>query len=307
MNTQLIALQNTFQPSKLTMIQDSWLKDQGIELWLKRDDLIHPIISGNKWRKLKYCLEHALTLNTDTLVSMGGAYSNHLHALAYAGKQLGLKTKGIIRGEQINPTNPTVRDLLDWGMELTYVSRSDYRELRAIKDGQAFPNLTPGTYWIPEGGASRFALQGVAELVSEISLDFDVFCVPCGTGTTLAGLLTRPMQPTRILGFAALKNASFLINEVEQLLTQPTCNEWSINLDYHCGGFAKVTPELRQFIQIFEKTTGILLDPVYTGKMLYGIYDLIQRGYFTAGQKLLALHTGGLQGRRSELIKHIDD
>ncbi len=304
MHPRLIALQNSFLPSPLTKVQDPWLNDQGIELWLKRDDLIHPIISGNKWRKLKYCIDEALTLNADTLVSMGGAYSNHLHALAYAGKQLGLKTKGFIRGEQVTPTNPTVLDLLDWGMALEYVSRSDYRELRTIKDGQLFPSLAPSSYWIPEGGASHFALQGVAELVSEISINFDVFCVPCGTGTTLAGLLMRDIQPTRILGFAALKNAAFLIKEVKQLLPQPTNNTWSINLEYHCGGFAKVTPELRQFIQAFGQTTGILLDPVYTGKMLYGIYDLIKQGHFTAGQKLLALHTGGLQGRRSDLINH---
>lgn len=303
MHPKLAVLQNTFQHSALTRVNDPRLDRHAIELWLKRDDLIDPIISGNKWRKLKYSLEHALTLNADTLISMGGAYSNHLHALAFTGKQLGLKTKGFIRGEATTPLNPTLQDLLDWGMTLEFVSRSNYRTLRSYQQWQALPGLTAGQYWLPEGGASTYALQGLAEIPGEITLKYDYLCVPCGTGTTLAGLLTQNLRPAKILGFAALKNATFLNTEMQQLLTVPALNEWSINQNYHCGGFARVNAELIDFINRFEHVTNIPLDPVYTGKMLYGLYDLIEQGYFKPGERLIAIHTGGLQGRRSGLGK----
>lgn len=296
---KLAALEKTFHHAPLTRIHDPWLNQYAIQLWLKRDDLIHPVISGNKWRKLKYSLAHALALHSETLISMGGAYSNHLHALAFAGKQLGLKTRGFIRGENTSVVNPTLQDLLDWGMTLEFVTRTDYRLLRQYQQWDSLPDLTAGAYWLPEGGAGHYALQGIAELLDEIPISYDYLCVSCGTGTTLAGLLMQNLQPAKLLGFAALKNAHFLHAEIQQYLSNPNVNDWSINLDYHFGGFAKVNAELIQFMHRFEQTTGIPLDPVYTGKMLYGIYDLIAQGYFKPGQHLLAIHTGGLQGRRS--------
>ena len=297
MHPELIKLEKTFKPSILTKIDDPWLEQYPIELWMKRDDLLHPVISGNKWRKLKYILDHALTLGADTLISMGGAYSNHLHALAYVGKVLGLKTIGLVRGEQLETLTPSLLDMKEWGMELRFVSRTDYRLLRQYKNHYALPGIQARQYWLPEGGALGLALKGVVELVAEIEIPCDTLCVPCGTGTTLAGIVDVASEQITVLGFAALKNAGFLTAEVEAMLSQP-CNDWQINLDYHFGGFAKTNADLSAFIEDFELNTTIPLEPVYTGKMMYAIYDLIKKRYFKPGQRIIAIHTGGLQGKR---------
>ncbi len=297
MHSELIKLEKIFKPSILTKIDDPWLLQYPIELWMKRDDLLHPVMSGNKWRKLKYSLDHALSSGTDTLISMGGAYSNHLHALAYVGKLLGLKTTGLIRGEQPETLTPTLRDMKNWGMELKFVSRSDYRLLRQYKGCHDLPGLKPGQYWLPEGGAVGLALQGVAELVAEIKIPYHTLCVPCGTGSTLAGVIEAVSEQVSVRGFAALKNAGFLTAEVGVMLSQ-TRNNWRINFDYHFGGFAKTNAELSAFIEDFELKTTIPLEPVYTGKMMYAIYDLIEKRYFKPGERIVAVHTGGLQGKR---------
>jgi len=297
MHPELIKLEETFKSSILTKIDDPLLLKYQIELWIKRDDLLHPVISGNKWRKLKYILDHALSLGADTIISMGGAYSNHLHALAYAGKMLGLKIIGLVRGEQPDILTPTLLDMTNWGMELRFVSRSDYRMLRQYKGWQDLPGLQPRQYWLPEGGAQVLALKGVAELVSDINIPYDTLCVPCGTGTTLAGIVDAVPGQVSMLGFAALKNAGFLAGEVGAMLSQPS-NNWLINLDYHFGGFAKTSTELNAFIEDFELKTEVPLEPVYTGKMMYAIYDFIKKHYFKPGQRIVAVHTGGLQGKR---------
>lgn len=314
MHPQLIRLEQQFKPSMLTMVHDPLLERHEIELLIKRDDLLHPIISGNKWRKLKYVLEHALVVSADTVISMGGAYSNHLHALAFAGNKLGIETSAFIRGEKPRTLNTTLLDVQQWGMQLEFVSRSQYRQLRRYKNGQALPGLRPGQVWLPEGGALPLALAGVREIVDEIDIDYDVLCVPCGTGTTMAGLIAADSGHHRIIGFAALKGADFLQNEIESLLQSETfpayrngtrtidpCvaySRWSINQQYHFGGFAKTNAALFSFIERFEDNNGIVLEPVYTGKMLYGIFDLISQNYFSPGQRIIALHTGGLQGNR---------
>jgi len=297
MHPELIKLEKTFKSSILTKIDDPMLAQYQIELWMKRDDLLHPVISGNKWRKLKYSLDHALSLGTDTIISMGGAYSNHLHALAYVGKVLGFKTIGLVRGEQPVTLTPTLSDIKDWGMELRFVSRADYRLLRQYKNHQALPGLEPGQYWLTEGGAQTLALKGVTELVNEIAIPYDTLCVPCGTGTTLAGIIDAAQEQVSVLGFAAIKNAGFLLGEVEAMLSQSR-NNWQINLDYHFGGFARVNAELNAFTDDFESKTNIPLEPVYTGKMMYAVYDLIKKHYFKPGERIIALHTGGLQGKR---------
>ncbi len=296
-NPRLVELEATLKPSVLTQIFSPLLEQKQIELWVKRDDLIHPIISGNKWRKLKYTLEHALSKGADTIISMGGAYSNHLHALAYVGKQLNLKTVGYIRGEQPKHFSPTLQDLKHWGMELQFVSRSDYRELRDYKQFDQLPDIKCKEYWLPEGGATRLALKGVAEIISEIDLKFDVLCVPCGTGTTLAGLVEAREGVFKVCGFSAVKNGSFLIHDVEQLLSKQVHN-WTVFTDYHFGGFAKSKAELNSFIENFMIQHAIELEQVYTGKMFYGLFDLIKHDYFKPQQKIIAIHTGGLQGRR---------
>jgi 1-aminocyclopropane-1-carboxylate deaminase len=297
MHPKLIELEQDFRQSILTQIDDPFLERNNVSLWIKRDDLLHPIISGNKWRKLKYNLDEALSLGADILISMGGAYSNHLHALAYIGRILKLKTIGIIRGERPYQLTATLEDMQNWGMELRFINRTDYRLYRNNKHSQNLADLKPNGYWIPEGGANILALKGVAELVNEIEIPFDTLCVGCGTGATLAGLITALSSQKTALGFAALKNAAFLDADVQSLLKVDYGN-WKLFQDYHCGGFAKINPMLLQFINQFEQLSSIPLEPVYTGKMLYGLYDLIGKGYFKPGQRIIAIHTGGLQGKR---------
>ena len=295
MHPDLVKLEKKFKRSILTNVNDPWLDRYGVELWIKRDDLLDPVISGNKWRKLKYILNHALSLNSKKIISMGGAYSNHLHALAYMGRQLGLETTGLIRGE--DQMTPTLEDLQRWGMQLRFVSRTEYRALRHYKEWHEVPGLEPGDYWLPEGGAVELAIKGVAELVAEIDRPYDIICLPCGTGTTLAGVVGAVSPQTEVWGFAALKGSGFMTQDVGRLLTAPHDN-WRISFDYHIGGFAKVRPELLEFIERFTRTTSIPLEPVYTGKMLYGIYDLIKQEKYKPGQRIIAVHTGGLQGNR---------
>lgn len=299
MHSKLIELEKKFQPSLLSQIIDPKLDSKGIECWVKRDDLIHPVISGNKWRKLKYILDHLLNSKVHTIISMGGAYSNHLHALAYVGKELQLNTIGYIRGERPEIFSATLQDLQDWGMELRFVSRTEYRNLRNYKNSDIFPDIEKGEYWLPEGGATDLALKGVAEIVSEINMPFDDICVPCGTGTTLAGVIASTSINRMVHGFSALKGASFLTKDVKNLLRNKQIKaNWRIQLDYHFGGFAKRNDELLLFMQDFVKQQDIELEPVYTGKMFYGLYDLIQQDYFEPGRKIIAIHTGGLQGNR---------
>lgn len=302
LHPRLQTMQALLAGSPLTRVIDPDISAKGLELWIKRDDLLHPVISGNKWRKLKYILNHALHVGADTIVSMGGAYSNHLHALAFAGKALGIKTVGYIRGERPAQLNPTLADLQEWGMELRFVSRGDYRTLRAYKTHDSLPGLQPGQYWLPEGGACGLALQGVAEIVAEIDIDYDVLAVACGTGTTAAGLIASSPKSGRVLGVAALKGGAFLYDDIQRvLIEQSAANaaDWQIVSDYHCGGFANTTPALLDFIATFQSLQGIALEPIYTGKLLFAIYDLIKQDYFPAETRIVAVHTGGLQGNRS--------
>jgi len=297
MHPKLDQLEQTFKSSILTKIEDRQLDQYQVELWLKRDDLLHPIISGNKWRKLKYILDAVLSSGRNTIVSMGGAYSNHLHALAYAGHVLGLKTIGIIRGEKPEPLNPTLLDMQQWGMTLKFVSRADFRDFRQFKNWHYLPGLTSEQYWLPEGGSTALALKGVAELVHEIEIPYDLLCVPCGTGTTLAGIISATSEKISVLGFSALKNPGCLSDDIESLADSPV-SDWQIVTDYHFGGFAKKNDQLIAFMENFETQTAIPLESVYTGKMMYGIYDLIKKGHFIPGQRIVAVHTGGLQGKR---------
>ena len=288
-------------PSPLTQIRDPLLTAAAVELWLKRDDLIHPVVSGNKWRKLKYLLLDAKQKGQRHIISMGGPYSNHLHALAYVGNALGLKTTGVVRGIH-QQRSATLVDMETWGMTLEFVDREAFRRLREYREWNDQPADQYHGYWVPEGGYNPLALQGVAELVGELDQVWDVIAAPCGTGTTLAGLITAMPEGTRALGFSALKAKNYLDDEVAQLLRQASLEKgsaasWSINHDYHFGGFAKRKPELDEFMVEFEQKHQILLDPVYTGKMLYGLWTMIKKGEFPRGSRIVALHTGGLQGR----------
>ena len=295
---QLQSMADIFQNSAIVKINDDIFDTHHVELWLKRDDLLHPVVSGNKWRKLKYSLQQVLLLKKNVIVSMGGQYSNHIHALAYAGKLLGIKTHGLIRGEPRAVLTPTLQDALQWGMEIQYVSRTNYRKLRQDNDYEHYCG-NMNSYWLPEGGASELALQGVAELVQEIDIDYDVICVACGTGTTLAGIVNVISQQIKAVGIAVLKHAEFLNTQVA-LMLRGDCHNWEINFDYHCGGYAKSNDNLLEFIENFQQKHNIALDRIYTGKMMYAIYELVKLGYFKAGQRIIAVHTGGLQGNRGD-------
>lgn len=291
-------------PSPIVEIKDERLNN--VRLWIKRDDLIHPDISGNKWRKLKYNLAFAKKSGYETLLTKGGAFSNHIYATAAAGLHYGFKTIGIIRGE--NVTNPTLDFARKCGMDLYFVDRQAFRIIDADFD---FPSLgidTNKKYFLPEGGTNSLALEGSAELVAEsiAQLDFfpDYYAVAGGTGGTAAGIISGINGKAKTLVFSALKG-DFLLQDINNLLENKQ-NNWSLQSDYHFGGYAKFTPELLAFMNDFYQKHHIQLDPIYTGKLLYGIFDLAQKDFFQKGTKILAIHTGGLQGLAGFRFLHGD-
>ncbi|MBC8756680.1 1-aminocyclopropane-1-carboxylate deaminase/D-cysteine desulfhydrase [Kordia sp. YSTF-M3] len=269
--------------------------DTSIRLFIKREDLIHPFVSGNKFRKLTYNLAEAKKEKQHTLLTFGGAFSNHIAAVAAAGKLHGFKTIGIIRGEELVDkvdSNPTLRFAKENGMKFKFVTREKYRE-KTTSD--FFAQLTQEFgrfYSIPEGGTNDLAVKGCAEIIAESAQDFDTICCAVGTGGTIAGICHGAFSHQHILGFPALKG-DFLQKEIEQFVSK---DNWELITTYHFGGYGKVTDELIQFINRFKQQTGIPLDPIYTGKMLFGIIDLIKKGHFAKQNRILAIHSGGLQG-----------
>ena len=285
-------------------IYHSLLEQHSVKLIVKRDDLLHPIVSGNKWRKLKYCIYDALVHGHEHLISMGGAWSNHLHALAYVGKQLNIKTTGLVRGDEKYADSPTLQDMHDWGMNIRFVERGDFRQLRSYRLANDPPATTYQGYWLPEGGASMFALTGMSELALEINADIDQLFVACGTGTTLAGLIAANVG-YRLTGIAVLRSRSFLEKDIYELLgNTPSNADWSLNYNFHCGGYARSTDQLLAFIDDFEQQSGVPIEPVYTGKLFYAIFQLINAGKIAPGSILMALHSGGLQGKRQRISRN---
>ncbi len=265
---------------------------------IKREDLNHPVISGNKWRKLKYNLQEAKKLGHRKLLTFGGAYSNHIYATAGAGKEFDFETIGVIRGEEHLPLNPTLSFAKEAGMHLHYMDRTTYRRKSEPEVIKLLKQQYGDFYLIPDGGTNALAIEGCQEIVEEINVDYDYLCCPVGTGGTIAGLISGLKGRSNVIGFSSLKG-DFLKDEVADLLQQAnySYNNWSINVDYHFGGYAKTKPALLNFMKTFEAQHQIPLDPVYTAKMMFGIYDLIRSDYFPKGAKVLAVHTGGLQGR----------
>ncbi len=270
-----------------------------MNLFVKREDLVDYELGGNKWRKMKYNLEAAIQQNHDTLLTFGGAYSNHIYATAAAGKRLGFRTIGIIRGEAHKELNPTLQFASNCGMHLEYVDRATYRNKTETSFIKKLKNRYGRFYLLPEGGSSTLALRGCAEIIEEIDEDFDFICSACGTGGTLAGLISGLEPQHKAIGFSVLKGGDFLSDNIQNLLQQTNAKSstsWQIKTDYHFGGYAKTKPELWSFIEQFKKDFDIPLDGVYTGKMFYGLFDLIKKGYFPKGSRIIAVHTGGLQG-----------
>ena len=262
---------------------------------IKRLDLIHPQISGNKFFKLKYNLLAARQQGFEKVLTFGGAYSNHIAATAFAAHKFGFQSLGMIRGEELaqRPFNPTLATAQQFGMQLEFISRNAYRQKDQPDFLQHLQQQYPDFYLIPEGGTNALAVQGCREILTAEDTQFDLICCAVGTGGTLAGLIEASQQHQQLLGFSALKG-DFLTHEVAQLTTK---RNWRILDNYCCGGYAKTTPELIQFIQSFEQRYNIPLEQVYTGKMLRGIFDLIDQDKIGPDQKILLIHTGGLQGR----------
>lgn len=302
MSVSLAALQDFFQqPVKVPTqkLESELLRQKQIELYVRREDLLHPEVSGNKWRKLKYNLLAAAEQNTTTLLTFGGAFSNHIAAVAAAGDLFGFKTIGFIRGEECLPLNLTLQQAVKNGMQLQYLDRETYRRKNEPEFLAALQNQFGNAYLIPEGGTNCLALQGCAEMIAEIREPFDVLCCAAGTGGTSAGLLAGLNGKKELLAFSALKG-DFLTAEINQLTQKcygKTYQNWQLQTDYHFGGYAKIKPELLRFISDFEARFQIPLEPVYTGKMFFGLFDLIAKDHFPKGSNLMAVHTGGLQGK----------
>ena len=282
-------LENTInQPIKLP-------HDFGVELFLKREDKIHSFISGNKYRKLKYNLIEARKLGYTSLLTFGGAYSNHIAAVAFAGKAFGFNTIGVIRGEELADMvnqNTTLKFAKSNGMSFKFVSRSDYWEKTSVSFLDGLKNEFDDFYLIPEGGSNALAVKGCEEILTDQDKKFEYVCCSVGTGGTISGLINTSESNQQILGFPALKG-NFLSDNISKFAKQ---DNWKLITDYHFGGYAKINEELIEFINQFKKEQGISLDPVYTGKLMFGVYKLIEQGFFKKGLKILAIHTGGLQG-----------
>ncbi|MGA8883456.1 MAG: pyridoxal-phosphate dependent enzyme [Acinetobacter sp.] len=268
----------------------------GMKITVKRLDLVHPQISGNKFFKLKYNFLDARRQGFKKVLTFGGAYSNHIAAAAYAAHACGFASAGMIRGEELaaRPLNATLQAAQQFGMQLRFISREQYRKKHTAEFLAQLRADYPEHYVIPEGGTNALAVQGCREILTENDLNnFDLICCAAGTGGTIAGLIEASLPRQRILGFSALKGL-FLNDEVAKLTAK---TNWEIIDDYCGGGYAKTTPELLQFIRLFEAKHSLPLEQIYTGKMLFGISQMIQRGEIASDQRVLIIHSGGLQGK----------
>ena len=266
-----------------------------VSLYIKREDLLHPFISGNKYRKLKYNLLRAKAQGHQRLLTFGGAFSNHIAAVAYAGQQNGFETIGIIRGEELQSKideNPTLQFAAKCGMRLEFMSRELYRQKGDKLVTDQFLNEFGQFYLLPEGGTNQLAVDGCAEILTFEDSVFDYICCAAGTGGTCAGIINSAKEHQQILVFPVIKG-DFIAAEIKSFTTN---SNWRIMSGYEFGGYAKVTGGLVTFINDFYDRTAIPLDPIYTGKMVFGVMELIASGFFPDGSKILAIHTGGLQG-----------
>jgi 1-aminocyclopropane-1-carboxylate deaminase len=285
------------------LLHDALAPGCGVQLGVLRLDCLHPLWGGNKVYKLWHNLAAARAAGLGRVISFGGAWSNHLHALAACGRELGLETIGIVRGEACEPLSATLRDARDWGMRLQHVSRAEYR----LKDDPRWcaeleQRLGPALL-VPEGGDNAAGFAGCRELGGSIALqpdaDWDLLALACGTGTTAAGLAAGSGFP--LLGFAAARDAARIEQRIAAHLQREGISAARVRITERFAGrgFARLDAALIAFMQDFERRTGLPLDPVYTAKLFHGLATLAREGEFAAGTRILALHTGGLQGRRS--------
>jgi 1-aminocyclopropane-1-carboxylate deaminase/D-cysteine desulfhydrase-like pyridoxal-dependent ACC family enzyme len=316
----------------LQAIQEKFIEEKKLKLYLLRLDLIHEHISGNKWYKLKYNIAEMQKTNQQSLLTFGGAYSNHIAAAAYAGKHYNIKTIGIIRGEEQLPLNHTLDFAKECGMHLHFISREDYKKKHTEEFLLNLKRQFGEFYVIPEGGSNELGLKGCKEIIDTISIPFNYIACACGTGTTLAGIISSLNNKQYAIGFSSLKGGGFLKDDIEVMLQKcetktlstsqnidsklslsfgvpvPSFREgrgevlWHIETNYHFGGYAKITKDLLEFIKNFKLQHHTQLDPIYTAKMMYGLYELIKKDYFPENSVIIAIHSGGLQG-----VKGIED
>lgn len=299
------------KPVPVQSVNTGWLYDMGVSLDVLRLDQLDPVISGNKWYKLKHNLIAAQQGGKSTILSFGGAWSNHIHALAAAGHRFGMPTIGVIRGEPGESLSATLTDAVNWGMQLHYLSRSDYRR----KNEAGFVNhlfhqfglSAQDVHVVPEGGSNLSGVQGCREILAAGGISsgsYDEIWLACGTGATLSGVAlaaAKEMPQTQVTGVAVLKGGDFLRGDIHYYTRQALAN-WTLLTDYHHGGYARTTRALLSFIKSFEQETAIPLDPVYTGKVMFALWhsltENLKQGLPCRGRRLLMVHTGGLQGRR---------
>jgi len=290
--------------SKLEKINHPLFDKYQLDVRVKRDDLIDNTISGNKWRKLKYNLKQLKGANYQGAITFGGSYSNHIHAFAYACKQHNIPCIGVIRGEARYANNFTLSWARHWGMQCHFVDRKTYRRRFETDFVAELAELYPGYFFIPEGGSNSLAITGVAEIITELNqqTEFDTLLTPVGSGGTIAGLISgdsvAQCKHHKVLGVAVLKQAEYLIEEIKCLLTPEALkhNSWRLLTDYHRGGYAKFSTQDIVRLREFNQITGITFEPVYSGKMVLALLDLIEQNYFSQGERIILLHTGGLQG-----------
>jgi len=274
---------------------------RSVKVFVKRLDKIHSLAGGNKHYKLRYNLLRVQESGLKKIVTFGGAYSNHIAALAFAGNKYGLETIGVIRGEKITPLNYTLQQAAKNGMQLLFVNRSDYRKY--TQEGVPVFENDPSIYIIPEGGSNYEGVKGCIEIIDATDHRFSDIVIACGTGATAAGIIIASRDDQRIFGFSILNDRGFLEKNIRAWLEKfenDSKFNWEIIHDFHFGGYAKKNPELVNFIAQFNKHTGITIEPVYTGKLFYGLLKKINEGFFKPGSKILAIHTGGLQYLNSE-------
>jgi len=284
-------------------LSDEITRKHNVSLFIKREDLNHPEIMGNKLRKLKYNILEAQKLKSPCILSFGGAYSNHILALSAAGRIYNIPTIGIIRGNELasKPLNPVLTKANENGMQLHFVTREEYKIKNSGHSIKKSHERFGDFYMLPEGGSNALAVKGSAEILDDLKNEYNVITCACGTGGTLAGIVLGAYQQhfskTKILGFQVLNADDYIEKQVKSLLNNKVQNliNWSINTDYHFDGYAKKNSTLIQFMNWFKLTHNIDLDYIYTGKMMFGLYQLIQSSYFNQGDRLLAIHTGGTQ------------
>lgn len=276
--------------------------ETSVELFVKREDVLHSEISGNKFRKLKYNLYEAKRLGFSKLLTFGGAYSNHIAAVAATGRIFGFETIGIIRGDELVDKfleNETLKLAYDNGMHFEFVTRTDYRN-KMTKDFIEKLRLKFGDFYlIPEGGTNALAVKGCEEILVDVDVNFDYLCCAIGTGGTVSGIINSSFENQKVLGFPALKE-SFLHDEITPYVTK---NNWDLIRDYHFGGYAKTTSELVDFVENFNQNQNFKIESIYTGKMFFGLFDMIKNNYFKPDSKILAIHTGGLQGLNAKILQ----